>query len=231
VSRAATRHQIRQRGPPGSDLQGWCGGVTAPQESARITSVGALLEDAKSLMTDTEFAELLDLSSTALEAVVDDDWSEKAGTLDWSCWQTVDHMVDCIFSYAFQLAARARNGFLPFDELHAQPSAGPAELLAGVRAVGTLFLAVVRDSPPDATAADGVLTLSLEDWCARAAYELVLHTHDVLIGLGSTLSPPEELCQSIVASQSLWMFDGARASGASDAWSALLAGSGRPPRT
>jgi uncharacterized protein (TIGR03083 family) len=182
-------------------------------------------------MTDAEFAELLNLVSTALEAVIDDDWSAKAGTLEWTCWQTVDHMVDCIFSYAFQLAARARNGFLPFDELHAQPSAGPAELLAGVRAVGTLFLAVVRDSPPDATAADGVLTLSLEDWCARAAYELVLHTHDVLIGLGSTLSPPEELCQSIVASQSLWMFDGARASGASDAWSALLAGSGRPPRT
>lgn len=91
-----------------------------------------------------------------------------------------------------------------------------------------LLAAVVRDSPDTMTASDGVLDLSPSDWCARAAYELILHTHDVVSGLGRDLDPPLELCRVILESDALWMLDREQASEASSPWTALLLGSGRP---
>ncbi len=179
-------------------------------------------------MTSDEFAALSDFSIDALTEVVDADWTTRAGVLEWSCWQTVDHMVDCLFSYALQIGARAETGYLPFEELHAKPDATPLDLVAGLRSVTALLVAVVRDSPGTVTASDGVLELSLSDWCARAAYELVLHTHDVVWGLGRDLDPPLELCAVIVESDALWMLDRGQAKGGSDPWAALLLGSGRP---
>ena len=178
-------------------------------------------------MTSDEFAALADFSIDALTELVGTDWTTRAGVLEWSCWRTVDHMVDCIFSYALQIGARAESGYLPFEELHAKPEAIPLDLVAGLRSVTALLVAVVRDSPGTVTASDGVLELSLSDWCARAAYELVLHTHDVVLGLGGDLDPPLELCRAILESDALWMLDSEQAKGGSDPWAALLLGSGR----
>ena len=61
-----------------------------------------------------ELAAVSKLTHESLARVVDKDWSLPAGTLEWTCLQTVDHMVDCVFSYSMQLAARAQGGFLPF---------------------------------------------------------------------------------------------------------------------
>lgn len=108
-------------------------------------------------MTSDELATLADFSMDALGEVVDGDWSSKAGVLEWSCWQTVDHMIDCIFSYAMQIGARAQSGYLPFEELHASPGANPQDLISGLRAVTALLVGIMRDSPGTATASDGVL--------------------------------------------------------------------------
>jgi hypothetical protein len=178
-------------------------------------------------VTADDFALLLDIVLRALGDVVDEDWSKPARDLDWTCWQTVDHTIDCVFSYALQIAAQAQSGLLPFGELHAQPSAAPGDLVIGLRGVGTMFLAVVRNSPADAVAADGVLMLDLSDWCARAAYEVGLHGYDVVSGLDGELQLPAELCRSIIASPSLLTLDRDRAHAASDPWTGLLVGSGR----
>ena len=179
-------------------------------------------------MTADEFAQLLDSVLSALADVDEDDWSKPAGTLDWTCSQTIDHTIDCVFSYAMQIAARTQSGFLPFGELHAEPSATASDLIAGLRGVGTMFLAVVQNAPSNAVASDGVVMLDLSDWCARAAYEVGLHAHDVLSGLGVELTLPATLCRSILASDSLWMLDRDRASAELAPWAALLVGSGRP---
>jgi hypothetical protein len=179
-------------------------------------------------MTSDEFAALADFSIDALTEVVDADWTTRAGVLEWSCWRTVDHMVDCLFSYAMQIGARAQSGYLPFEELHAKREATPPDLVAGLRSVTALLVAVVRDSPGTVTASDGVLELNLSDWCARAAYELVLHTHDVMRGLGRDLDPPLELCRMILESDALWMLNREQANEGSNSWAALLLGSGRP---
>lgn len=168
-------------------------------------------------MTSDEFAALADLSLDALREVVDADWTTAtAGVLEWSCWRTMDHLVDSLFSYALQIGARASSAFLPFEELHAKPEATPEDLVAGVRSVSALLIAIVRDSPETTTASDGFLELSLSDWCARAAYEMVLHTHDVVSGLGRVFEPPLELREKIIASDALWMLDRKQANEASD---------------
>jgi hypothetical protein len=53
----------------------------------------------------------------AWAAGIDRDWTVPAGTLEWSCWRTAEHTVDCVFSYAFFLASRATDAYPPFDEL------------------------------------------------------------------------------------------------------------------
>jgi hypothetical protein len=106
------RRQALERASPSGPLNA----TDQPQESAQSLNQAQLgypvsftLEQDCS-MTSDEFAALANFSIGALTAVVDADWTTRAGVLEWSCWQTVDHMVDCIFSYALQIGARAQSG-------------------------------------------------------------------------------------------------------------------------
>jgi hypothetical protein len=174
-----------------------------------------------------EFAAVSALTNDSLAGVVDLDWSVTAGALDWTCSQTVDHMVDCVFSYAMQFAARASGGFLPFHELHALPEATPSDLVQSLGAVEAMFIAVLRCAPSNATASDGFVELGVTDWAQRGAYEVLLHTHDVLEGVAVPFFPPAEMCAWVLGSQTLWMLDPKRAEMGDDPWTALLLGSGR----
>jgi uncharacterized protein (TIGR03083 family) len=146
--------------------------------------------------------------ASSLRSVADRDWSVPAGTLEWTCWQTVDHVTDCIFSYALQIAGRVRGGFLRLEQLHALPDAGPAELLDSLDAVGRMFAAVVEQAPPATISSDGYFDLSLSEWVARALNEMLLHTYDVMSGLGEGFTPQRDLCGFVLQTPALWMYDG-----------------------
>lgn len=182
-------------------------------------------------MRAQEFRELSERSLQALDAVVKEDWTTPAFGLEWTCWQTMDHLVDCLFSYAFQMAARAPSGFLPFNELRAQAEATPDDLLVGLRGVLRMLPEVLDAAPEDATASDGVFALTPPEWRARSAYELALHTYDVTSAFEAGFSLPEALARSIIECPSLWMLDQDVARAAIDPWSGLLEGSGRKPHT
>jgi hypothetical protein len=175
-----------------------------------------------------ELVTVVDLAVTTLGEVTDRDWSVPAGTLEWSCWQTADHLVDCVFSYALQFAARADDGWLEVQELHAMPSATPTVLVQALGAVGEMLAAVLRAAPLGAVASDGVAPLGVADWAARAIYEVLVHAHDVLDGLGVRLEPPEETCAWVITCPTLWLFDRDRAATTADPWVAMLLGAGRP---
>lgn len=179
-------------------------------------------------MTPDECQEAVELAVAALAGVGAEDWSRRAGTLEWSCWQTVDHVVDCVFSYVLQIAARAEAGFLPFQELHAEPEARPDDLIAALRATTTMFLAVVRTSPPHTRASDGVAMLSLSDWCARASHEVLVHTHDTVSTFDRALVVPDHLCRAIWSCEAVWMLDRHASPPRCPPWPALLVASGRP---
>jgi hypothetical protein len=180
-------------------------------------------------LSETHFRSVGELVLETLDQRVALDWSVPACSLEWSCWQTVDHIIDCVFSYAFQLASRARSGFLPFQELHAMPEAEPTELVRGLRGITELFSGLLGSVPGDAEASDGVFMLDVNDWAARAAYEMLLHTHDVVVGLGERFDPPSSTCAWVMASPKLWMFDRASADTTAKPWDALVVGSGRTP--
>ena len=180
-------------------------------------------------LSETRFHSVCNLVVETLDVRVTLDWSVPAGSLEWSCWQTVDHMIDCVFSYAFQLASRAQSGFLPFQELHAMPEATPSELVTGLRGITELFSGLLGSVPGDAEASDGVFMLDVDDWAVRAAYEMLLHTHDVVVGLGARFDPPSSTCAWVIASPKLWMLDRGVAATVADPWEALLLGSGRTP--
>jgi hypothetical protein len=111
--------------------------------------------------------------------------------------------------------------------MHAEATATPADLIEGLRAVSALLVAISRDSPQDLTASDGIVSLSIADWRARTAYEVALHTYDVVVGLGGSFSLSDELAASITGSQTLWMLDSTRVRSTSSSWRGLVEGSGR----
>jgi uncharacterized protein (TIGR03083 family) len=162
-----------------------------------------------------------------LSSLVDADWSVPAGELEWSCWQTADHVIDCLLSYCLQVGARRADGWLPLQEVHAQAGATPRDLLDALASVSRLFSAVLATSPPDVTASDGVTELGVTDWAIRGAYELVVHGHDIAAGLGRAFEPPADLCARVLASSALWMLDRNRAAAGTEPWDALLLASGR----
>jgi hypothetical protein len=175
-----------------------------------------------------QFALATQISLTCLRTLTDADWSVPASSLEWSCWQTVDHTVDCIFSFAIQLAAQRQEDWLPIGELHVRDGASSDDLLDSLDAVSRIFVAVLAGTPPPVRASDGVVLLDVGDWAARGIYEVLLHTHDVCAGLSADFEPPYPLCTWLLDSTGLWMFDRQRAAPGRSPWEQALLGSGRP---
>jgi hypothetical protein len=170
-----------------------------------------------------------DLVVRAWGSGVDRDWSVPAGTLEWTCWKTADHTVDCVFSYALFLASRRLDSYPPFGELHALEAATPSDLVEGLQAVTTMLWSVIVTAPPGTRAVitqGPVRAGTPADFAARGALEMVLHAHDVCLGLGIPFQPPAEVCARLRDHTNTWP-GSAPAAPTDDPWSDLLVASGR----
>jgi hypothetical protein len=96
--------------------------------------------------------------------VADLNWARLAGLLEWTCWQTIDHTIDCVYSFALQVGAQADSGFLTFAPMYAEATGTPSDLIRGLGGASALLVAIARDSPQDRTASDGIVSLSIPDW-------------------------------------------------------------------
>jgi hypothetical protein len=183
--------------------------------------------------TRDDFVALSAVVLDAWESAVNRDWSAPAGTLEWSCWTTADHTIDCVFSYAFFLASRRLDSYPPFGELHALADAAPGDLVEGLRAATNMLSAVITDAEPDTQAVIGLWPYALNgkptDFAARGALEMVLHAHDVCAGLGVAFDPPRELCLRLRDTAQHWPGQ-AKLPSTADPWSDLLERSGRSRR-
>jgi hypothetical protein len=74
-------------------------------------------------------------------------WAAPAGTLEWDCWHTAEHMGDCLLSYAAQIAARPASRYVRFLA-SADPEASPAEVLEFAQAGAGILAATVRTASP-----------------------------------------------------------------------------------
>jgi hypothetical protein len=161
-------------------------------------------------------------------------WNTRAGSLEWNCWETVEHLGDDLFAYAAQLGPGAppldsevpfvwesRRPGGPANVIHADRAAGPSGLLQVLEACGALLVAMVRTRPPR-TRAHHVFGLSdPEGFAAMGVVETLVHTHDLAQGMGLAWDPPAGLCARVLAR----LFPDAPSS--SDPWPTLLWATGR----
>jgi hypothetical protein len=144
-----------------------------------------------------DLARAVAVSADALDACSDGDWSQPAGALSWDCWHTAAHLADVLVSYAAQLAARARDGWVGFAT-EPDPGAPPPVLAEVVDAAGNLLVAEVRCTPRDTRAYHALGTIGPEAFAAMGAAELLLHADDIAAGVGVDFTPPEELCAPVL---------------------------------
>ncbi|MFG1811422.1 hypothetical protein [Streptomyces sp. NPDC049040] len=147
------------------------------------------------------------LSVTALREVPDSAWDSAAGDLEWTGWQTAEHLADDLFAYALQLAPRVPplTTHVPVTWRRETPG-GPAstifvdrgEGVAGLMQVldgcGGLLTAMVRTASPEARAHHVFGASDPEGFAAMGVVETLVHTRDITAGLGLPFEPPAGLC-------------------------------------
>ncbi|MFJ6791380.1 hypothetical protein [Streptomyces angustmyceticus] len=161
-------------------------------------------------------------------------WDGKAGSLEWDCWETVEHLSDDLFAYAVQLGPRRPplEGNVPFvwqsrrpggpaNAVHADRAAGPAGLLQVLEASGALLVAMVRTASPQVRAHHVFGVSDPEGFAAMGALETLVHTHDLAVGLGLDWNPPADVCARVLAR----LFPDVQEAAAS--WPTLLWATGR----
>jgi hypothetical protein len=160
---------------------------------------------------------------STLHPATSQDWSAQAGTLDWDCWHTAEHIGDCLLSYAAQLATRPATRYVRFLA-SADKDASPAEVLEFAEAGGRILAATVRTAPTHIRAYHPTGMADPEGFAAMGCVEALLHGHDIAQGLGLTLNPPRDLCGGVLAR----LFPQTAADLAStDPWQALQWATGR----
>ncbi|WP_418909877.1 hypothetical protein [Kitasatospora phosalacinea] len=140
------------------------------------------------------------------------DWERPAGTLEWSCWETAEHLADDLFSYAAQLGPQSppAEGFVPFvyrregpgkpaSVVFAQREAGPQGLLQVLEACGALLVAMVRTARPQDRAFHGFGTADAEGCAAMGLVELFVHAEDLALGLGLDWTAPAGISARVLA--------------------------------
>jgi hypothetical protein len=151
------------------------------------------------------------LAADALNGALDQDWRVPAGSLEWDCWETVEHMADDLFAYAGQLGPRRppQDTHVPFAWQRSHPG-GPALTIfadastdnAGLvqvfEACGTFLSSLVTTVPLDIRAHHIFGLGDPEGFAAMGVVEVLVHMHDVAAGLGIDWSPPEDLCDRVL---------------------------------
>lgn len=185
-------------------------------------------------MLSDELDQAVQLSLATLRTAEFADWDQPAGTLSWTCWETAEHLADDLFAYAAQLGPRtppmdhevpfswvARRSGGPANVTFADRSAGPAGLLEVVEACGALLVAMVRITPDTVRSYHGYGAADPAGFAAMGVVEILVHTHDIALGLGLDWNPPADLCDRTLAR----LFPEAPAEG--DRWQTLLWATGR----
>jgi len=157
----------------------------------------------------------------ALSDLVDLDWSTRAGELDWSCRQTLEHIPMTNLFYASQLAltaeARLPRASGGGDQLSI------AELVLSVEVNAAILEHVVRAAPESARAFHPAGMADRSGFAAMGCDEILIHTADIAVGFEIDFKPPEDLCGRVLARLFPWAPTGA------GHWESLLWANGRIP--
>ncbi|MBA2754873.1 MAG: hypothetical protein H0U40_10505 [Chloroflexia bacterium] len=158
----------------------------------------------------------------ALAAGAGDDWSVPAGELDWTCRRTLDHLVDVMVFYAVHLASRA-TGRLPLAR-DGDQGVTIDDLLTLTRATAAVLSGVARAAAPGARGFHPSGMADAAGFVAMGATELLVHTRDILSGLGRPFRPANEHLNLVLARIFPWA-----PADEPDRWAVFLYECGRAP--
>ncbi|MEU7646533.1 maleylpyruvate isomerase N-terminal domain-containing protein [Streptomyces huasconensis] len=149
---------------------------------------------------------------TTLSAVPPADWSARADGLEWTRWETLEHLADDLLTYAlrFGLAQPMEVPRVPLriscdrpggpgNVIFGDRSAGPEGLLTVVQACGGLLATAVDNASPTALAPHVFGASDPEGFAAMGVVETLVHTYDIVQGLPYDGAPPEELSRRALA--------------------------------
>lgn len=147
----------------------------------------------------------------AFGEVPDDGWDRPAGTLSWTCWETVEHMADDLFAYAGQIAPSdpPTGAYLPFvwrelreggpsSTIFVERSAGTLGLMRVLEACAAMLAGVVDTAPPSRRGwhPDGLS--DPEGFAAMGVLEVLVHAWDVAGTVDRPWQPPADLCRAVL---------------------------------
>lgn len=152
----------------------------------------------------TEIADLpaaASASAAALAGYCDLDWQQlPAADLEWSCWKTALHMVDCLYFYTCQIVYGNPEGYL-CTELALDDSASPARLLDALSAHAELLHRVARSADPGLRAHHNYGVSDPAGFAAMGVVETLIHTYDLVLGLNRAdpWRPPAALAAPVIS--------------------------------
>ncbi len=186
-----------------------------PASSVRYWYVSGMNEAHGALrepVTASDIEQAVRLAISALGTAREQDWSGGAGPLEWDCWETVEHLADCLFFYAGQLAPEQPplSGPVPFaweerreggpvNMIFMDREAGSAGLFQALEVCAAMLAAMVRASSPKKRAYHVYGQADAEGFAAMAVVETLVHTYDIAEGLGIGWTPPDGLCARALA--------------------------------
>ena len=138
----------------------------------------------------------------ALAGQVDKDWSVRAGELDWTCRETLDHIPNTLVYYASHLAFAAQEK-LPRTR-DGDHRLTVAELLSSVEVTAAILEHVIRAAPASTRAFHPAGMADPSGFAAMGCDEILIHTADVAAGLRIGFRPPEDLCGRVLARLFPW---------------------------
>ncbi|WP_018683750.1 DinB family protein [Actinokineospora enzanensis] len=161
------------------------------------------------MITAEDVDEAVRFTIEAFEGTSAAAWEQRAGDLEWTCRETVEHIADCFFYYSAQLAQRtpptsvpafrreARREGGPESMIGAAPGGGTAALLQLVEVCGTVLSSVVRTARPSGLAFHLYGASDPEGFAAMGVLESLVHGKDVADGLGIEWRPSDALCERV----------------------------------
>lgn len=153
--------------------------------------------------------------ATALNPVVDRDWTAATGTGDLDAFRTAEHIGDCLLAYAAQLIARPAGRYVNFEGALIS-KATTADAVEFVVTGAGLLAATVATTGPEVRAYHPSGLADPEGFLGMGVVEVLVHGEDIVRGLGIALDPPADVCARVLKR----MFP--EVSVDADPWTALL---------
>jgi uncharacterized protein (TIGR03083 family) len=144
-------------------------------------------------------------SQQVLGAALDRDWEAQAGTLDWTCRRTLDHLIDGTVFYCGQVANEAPKRLPPIRMGNADASV--EDLVTTIGTVAHILASALRSAPDGGRFFHPAGMADRSGYAAMSCVELLVHTSDIAAGLGIDFAPPNELCERVVRRLFPWIDD------------------------